>query len=181
MDNILNLEDLRHGCSGILPSFGSFMCDCAIYSFASEGHQSGVILKVEMENQTLNYLVIWASELTIQMSRSMNDNERATDYGAMGLAILLVLQLTEYQHFTVSQKGTGIDFFLFKEEPFDADILHANARLEVSGMRKASKTNTIAIRLKQKSEQVKSSDEMGIDAYISITEFNKPTSILVTR
>ncbi len=182
MSNILNLEDLRNGCSGILSSFGSFMCDCAIYSFASQGHTSGVALEVLTDNQqTLKYHVMWAGELTTQMLRSLNDDERATDYGAMGLAVLLILQLTDYQHFTVSQKGTGVDFFLFREEPFDADISHADARLEISGIRRTSRTNTIAIRRKHKMEQVKPSDATGLDVYISITEFSKPNSILVTK
>jgi hypothetical protein len=93
MTNILYLDDLRKGCSGILPSLGSFMCDCAIFSLASQGHSS----------------------------------------------------------------------------------------LEVSGIRKASRTNSIASRHKLKIEQVKQSASSGLEVYIAITEFSKPHSLFVTK
>lgn len=179
MTNILHLDDLRKGCSGILPSLGSFMCDCAIFSLASQGHSSGVNLEVETDNEKINFRLTWEGDISLQMRRTMNDTDRATDYGAMGLAVFLVLQLTDYPHFTVSFKGTGVDFFLFQEEPINDDISLADARLEVSGIRKESRTNTLTIRHKLKVAQVKLSESSGLDAYIAITEFSKPNSLFM--
>ena len=181
MTNILHLDDLRQGCSGILPSFGSFMCDCAIYSLATQGHSSGVILNVTTNNENFSYVVTWQGGINTQMRRTMNDEERATDYGAMCLAVLLVLQLTDYQSFIVSGKGTGIDFWLFKEEPSDVDTSKADARLEISGIKKASKTNTIDMRYKIKNKQVKQSSASNLAVYISIIEFSKLNSLFIKQ
>jgi hypothetical protein len=181
MANILHLDDLRKGLSGVLPSLGSFMCDCAIFSLASQGHSSGVNLEVETDTEKVSFTLTWEGHISLQMRRTMNDNERTTDYGAMGLAVLLVLQLTCYPHFVVSFKGTGVDFWLFEEEPIDEVVVlsSADALLEVSGIRKESRTNTMTIRHKLKIAQVKSSESSGLDTYIVITEFNKPKSLFV--
>jgi hypothetical protein len=69
MTNILYLDDLRKGCSGILPSLGSFMCDCAIFSLASQGHSSGVNLDVKTDNGKECYLLTWEGSLHTQMRR----------------------------------------------------------------------------------------------------------------
>ena len=177
MTNILYLDDLRKGNSSILPSFGSFMCDGAIFSLASQGHLSGITLQVKTDKGDTSFILIWEGDMTLQMHRTMNDDERATDYGAMCIGVFLVLQLTDYQHFITARKKTGIDFWLFKEESSDLDISKADARLEISGIRKESRTNTCATRLKLKIEQVKKSAFTGKTVYIAITEFSNPSSL----
>jgi hypothetical protein len=180
MPNVLHLDDLRNGCSGILPSLGSFMCDCAIYMFASQGHLSGMTLQVQTDNGNTDYVITWDGGLSLQMLRSMNDEERAIDYGAMCIAIFLVRHLTEYQHFIFSKKGTGVDFILFQEDPKDTNQ-KADARLEISGIRQESRTNTIVIRHKLKKKQVQQSDAMNVNVYIVITEFSKPKSLFAVK
>lgn len=181
MNNILNLDDLRKGYSGILPSWGDFMADCALYMFESQGHKSGVIFKVKTNVDTESYVVTWVGTMDFQMQRSMNDTERATDQAAMGLAILLVLHRTHYKGFTPAQKKTGIDFWLYEREPTDLDFTTAGARLEISGIRQESRTNTLEIRLRIKKKQAKQSAHTTKQIYFSITEFQKPSSIFVTE
>ena len=181
MTNILYLDDLRKGNSGILPSFGSFMCDGAIFSLASQGHLSGTILQVKTDNGNTNFILTWQGGMSLQMHRTMNDDQRATDYGAMCIAVFLALQLTDCQHFITARRKTGIDFWLFKEEPFDLDVSKADARLEISGIRKESRTNTLATRLKLKIEQAKKSAHTGKTVFFAITEFSNPSSLFVTK
>jgi hypothetical protein len=179
MTNRIHLDDLRNGCSGILPSLGSFMCDCAIYMFESQGHTSGMTLQVQLdpeESTSVDYVVQWEGGLSLQMLHSMNDEERAVDFGAMCIALLLVMHRTEYQYFIFSKKGTGIDFLLFRATPKDAKQ-KPDALLEVSGIGKPSRTNTITIRYKSKKEQVKQSDHLNVPVYIVITEFNHPKTL----
>ena len=178
MTNRIHLDDLRNGCSGILPSLGSFMCDCVIYLFASQGHLSGVTLEVETNDGNLDFVVTWEGGLSLEMERTMNDEERATDYGAMGMALLLVMYLTDYQHFTFARRGTGIDFTLYLKRP---TVINQppDARLEISGIREASRTNTTTTRYKLKVEQVKQSDSMNVPVYIVITEFSTPKSLFI--
>jgi hypothetical protein len=178
MTNSIHLNSLRNGYSGIMPSLGSFMCDCAIYTFVSQGHSSGIILNVQTNEDTIPCIVTWEGELTTQMQRTMGDNERATDHAAMCVAVLLMLQFTDFKGFTSAGRGTGVDFWLFKEEPVDDDITKAEAMLEISGIRILSRTNTIDTRLKTKAKQVLQSADRELDVYIVITEFSTPKSLL---
>ena len=177
MDNILNLEELRKGCSGIMPSMGGFMVDAAIYSLASQGHQSGVTINVETDNEIQSFILVWEAEMDLQMQRTMNDENRSTDFAAMCLAVFFIFKLTNYKGFTASRRNTGVDFFLFNTEPLDLDVTKADARLEISGISKLSRTNTLETRYKQKQKQVKRSDFSGKEVYIFIIEFQQPSSI----
>jgi hypothetical protein len=181
MPNVLHLDDLRKGCSGIIPSWGDFMADCALFSFASQGHQSGVLMNVQTDNGNELYTITWEGVMDFEMEKSMNDDERATDNAAMCIAILLVLNRTPYTAFIPSRKKSGIDFWLFLKEPKSLHYSFADARLEISGIRKESRTNTLSIRLKLKKVQVKKSNHLGIDVYFAITEFHKPQSMFVTK
>jgi hypothetical protein len=180
MTNQIHLDDLRNGCSGILPSLGSFMCDCAIYMFASHGHPSGTTLRVQTDSGNQDFVITWEGGLSLQMLQTMNDEERAIDYGAMCIALFLVMHLTEYQYFTFSKKGTGVDFVLFQEAPKHTQQ-KADARLEISGIGQESRTNTIAIRHKLKKKQVQKSDSMNVKVYIVITEFSNPKSLFAVK
>jgi len=165
---------------GITPNFGGFMSECAVFCFGSEQHLAGVKIKIKTEDQSQQYEVFWNTEITDTMRRTMNDPERTTEYGAMCIAILMTLELTEYKGFEVSKKKTGIDFWLFKEDTDDLD-LSASARLEISGIRKASTQNTLSSRLKVKKNQVNQSSSTGLPAYIAITEFSKPEAAFVKK
>jgi hypothetical protein len=57
------------------------------------------------------------------------------------------------------------------------DVTKADARLEISGIRKLSRTNTLEIRYKLKQKQVKRSDFSGKEVYLFIIEFQQPSSI----
>ena len=55
------------------------------------------------------------------------------------------------------------------------------ARLEISGILKESRTNTIEKRLKDKMKQTEQSDETCLPAYISIIEFGKPKALFIKK
>lgn len=178
MNDTLNIEQFRGGYPGLIKSLSGFMTDCAIFCLYSQGHSTGVILKLTAKGgNEHSFELTWASEITSDLVRSMNDEERTTDYGSMALAIMYVLKLTDYRHFTTSSKGTGIDFWLYKEESDSLDFGAADARLEVSGIRSESQTNSLKQRLKIKTEQVKRSDATNVPALIALTEFSVPKAI----
>lgn len=95
--------------------------------------------------------------------------EEATEYGAVGLAILLVLRHTEHTVLKRARKGTGFDYWL---GPADRHPFHHKARLEVSGLLKGSAA-TIRARVRQKVEQTKLSART-LPAYIVVVEFSTP-------
>lgn len=177
---ILDLECFKQGIPEIIPSVCSMMADCAIYSFYAQNHTSGVVLEVEVdtkggEKETKEYVITWNSN-PLLMKKSMNDQNRTTDHGAMCVAILLALDLSKYTNFETSEIGTGFDFWLSTD-----DELEMGARLEISGISKSSKTNQVSYRSNIKKKQVQKSDNLGKIAYICIIEFGTPKAIFLKK
>lgn len=176
----LVLEQLRDKIPKFTNTFGNFMAESGAVCFESSEHQNGTKLAVhvsfEDENFDVEYNVYWQC-VTEQMLHSHGDPEVATEYGAYGVAILLILSLTDYTVIERSRKGTGFDFWLAKKD----DILFQKAaRLEVSGILNGD-SNTIKARINAKLNQVRRSDDLGLPAYIVVVEFSSPLSQVIQR
>lgn len=173
----LNLETLRQGISGIDADFGAYLATTAVVCFLLQGHQKGVLLEVYDHNQTLIEIfeVVWEKQLTQKDFQSYKDRKDLANYAGMAVAILLILQLTDYQDFERTESsGAGVDFWLRKAtDSFDFESF---ARLEVSAILSATEKNKLQTRLKQKIIQSKQSDDTFTDAYVIVTDFNKPES-----
>jgi hypothetical protein len=103
----------------------------------------------------------------------------ATEYGAYGIAILLIEQLTGYTVIEQANIGSGIDYWLGHgvgdlNQPF-----RRAARLEVSGIRRGN-IRRIEARVKQKSKQTELSADR-LPAFIVVVEFGKPRAEVVQR
>jgi hypothetical protein len=175
---VLDLELFKQGLPFIIPSVCSMMADCAIYSFHLHNHVSGVLLEVEVEidgkKETKVYQIRWESDPVV-MQKSMNDQNRTTDNGAMCIAILLTQDLTPYNEFETSDIGTGFDYWLTSGEAI------MGSRLEISGISKTSKTNNVNYRSNKKKKQVQKSDYLGKTAYICVIEFGTPKAVFLKK
>lgn len=180
MENIL-LDELRHGLPGIRAAFGSYMCECAIVCFTSQTHKTGILLKVTTQPEKLHHEVFpvqWDQDLGEEELKSFKDENRTTDFGSMAVAVLLTLKLTDFTSFETSNTGTGIDFWLSND---DDDLNFFGARLEISGIRKATQGNGLDKRVRIKLDQVIKSDDTLLPAYIAVIEFNKPESAFIKK
>ena len=147
---------------------------CADFSEAAsvcldnQGHKSGKEIKIEgdLEGQ---FKLVWR-EVTQQIRSSRNDLEDAVEGGAYCLAMLVIEKLTSLKVNKQSQKRTGFDYWLGKE---NKEGVQGLARLEVSGILKGTK-GQINQRLKEKMRQTQKSDNLNIPAYIVIVEFSQP-------
>lgn len=161
-------------------NFTGFMFECCVLCLDAQNHQSGILLNKENHPSNMmknDYFIDWHLEITPILRNTHTDANRTTDYGAMGLSILLAQALwTETGFWTSSQKGEGVDFWLL-----DSTTFKPIARLEISGIRKETVNNTIETRLKRKIEQTQQSDNSGTTAYISVIEFSKPTAIFIQK
>lgn len=176
MEEKILLNQLSEGLPGITPAIANAMIEACIISLDSQENKNNCILKVDGETDK-KYILSWDNDITEQMKRSWNDQEYTTDQGACCLAILLTLKITEYTIILRSAKKTGIDYWL----GYKNDLLNYKARLEISGIRKKSKTNNIETRLKTKENQVKKSDVTNLPAYIAILEFSEPEARYIKK
>ena len=163
----LNLSDLNDGLPAISPAFGETLAQVGGLCLESQGHGRGVQLRVRGHRNN-SYSVEWP-EVTEQVVRGFNDPEEATEFGAVGVAILLAKREVGYSVIDRSRKGTGFDYWMGQESelPFER-----KARLEISGIRKG-RNREVNARVKQKLKQIERSGDSPA-AYVIVVEFGTP-------
>jgi hypothetical protein len=175
---VLNLQHLSQGLPAITPAFGAAIAEACSICLNDEAHPPQVTIDVEGEFST-TFQLEWQPP-TEQAQRCWNDEEYTTEQAAYGIAFLLILQLTNLTVIERSRKGTGFDYWLGLQNSTTTLPFQRMARLEVSGIRKGSRSQ-INTRVKQKMEQTGVSDEQGLPAYIIVVEFSRPISIISAK
>ena len=169
----LFLDELENGLHGISKAWGEFLGEASAYCLTLKNHTSGVEMSVKGNIEKVSQ-VFWSNEINKQTLRAWNDTQELTEYGATGIAVLLIQEMTEFTVLRRAIKGEGVDYWLgYKtdKEPFQ-DV----ARLEISGILEGNDSK-IKARLKQKSEQTNPAKSK-LPTYIIIVEFSEPVSYL---
>ena len=174
----LMLAELAKGLPGVTPAFGDTLAEAGAICFESQNHSKGVELKVNGTFEA-RYQVFW-QQVTEQMLRCWNDPEYTTEQGACGVAVLLMLELTDYTVIEKSRKGTGFDYWLGKAEDREGLPFQKSVRLEVSGIRSGD-DRLVRTRVNQKLKQVAPSDDTGLPAYVVVVAFGPPLSRVVKK
>ncbi|MDE2819247.1 MAG: hypothetical protein OXN94_03005 [Chloroflexota bacterium] len=181
----IDLARLGDGLPGVSKRRGGEHYEAAIICLTSQSHVSGVKCKVKDLEETRSELELrWSEQVTTQVENSWNDLEEATEKGAAGIAILVILELTEYTILRRAEKDTGIDYWLAYQrdvKDLGENVLKHAARLEVSGILEQNPNNTIRRRVKRKLEQSKFSDKTRLPAYVLVAEFSIPEVCMVSR
>ena len=167
------MNTLKNGLPGISKAWGQFLGEASSQCLNLKNHANGVEMQVKGDSETV-FRVFWNNEITEQTRNAWNDTQELTEYGAIGIAILLIVKMTEFTVIRRAVKGEGVDFWLgYKtdKEPFQ-DV----ARLEISGILEGNESK-IEARVQQKKAQTYPTDD-NYPAYIIIVEFSKPVSHL---
>ena len=171
----LDLNRLGHGLPGLTATMGSVLAQAAAVCLEDQDHALGVSLSVSGDFKE-SFAVHWP-KVSSQTRRCYNDLQEATEWGASGVAILLILECTEYTVIERSRKGTGFDYWLGRED--DELPFQYKARLEVSGIRNGN-NSTIDRRVRQKLKQTTPTDGP-LPAFVVVVEFGQPLSKVKTK
>lgn len=163
----LNLSDLQVGFPAVSPAYGETLAQVGGLCLESQEHGRGVQLRVRGDRSN-SYSVAWP-QVTEQVRRGFNDPEEATEFGAVGVAILLAKREIGYSVIERSRKGNGFDYWMGHESglPFER-----KARLEISGIRRG-RDREINARVRQKLKQIERSGYSPA-AYVIVVEFGAP-------
>ncbi|PZD73107.1 hypothetical protein C1752_02748 [Acaryochloris thomasi RCC1774] len=114
------------------------------------------------------------------MRRFNADREVATEYGAYGIAALVMPYLTNLTVIerSVKGKGFGFDFWLGSIDSAGGGF-QRKARLEVSGIRRGAEA-VIQSRVNIKLRQISPSDTAA-PGYVSVVEFSTPRVHVVEK
>lgn len=167
---MIDLRELQRGQPGLSPAAGAFYAEASAVCFESQGHQSGKLLALNGALGDLQEEVQW-EPVNAQARRTWNDLQEATEYGAAGVAALLLLQRSQHAVLKRARKGTGFDYWL---GPADQHPFQQKVKLEVSGILKGTASN-VRDRVRKKTEQTKLSAR-AFPAYVAVVEFSAPQS-----
>lgn len=182
----LVLEDLKQGLPGLTEDAGGSLRENAMVCLNSQGYSSGVHCEMKSLKKTCSILRInWTGDVTDQMRNTWYDRREASEFGAAGLAILVILSRTKY---TVLRRmdideDTGMDYWLSNSNSAGSvseNFLQGDARLEVAGRRREN-TKKIEKLVRDKLKRSKKSDGTGTPAYVVVVEFSKPVVYFETR
>jgi hypothetical protein len=172
----IDLDELRKGLPGFTPIAGSFLAEAAIFCLEYCGHKTGVELNLELDDGQEQISLNWYSELSPDAASTWQDEQELVEYAAVGIALPLILQVTDYSDVQRARKGSSVDFWLGRKDEYGFPILEA--LLEVSGILKENPGNTLNARLKQKKQQVQRSPYRNLPVYIIVVEFSMPKAKL---
>jgi hypothetical protein len=167
-DRQLSLESLLE-VRGVSENWAKFLHEAAAVCLAHHAHETGKELKVDGKFRT-SFYISWqkVESKDLPMWRDM---QTTVENGAYGIAILLIIKLTDYESVERAVKGNGFDYWL----GYNSDLFQRSARLEVSGILEGGQSE-INARAQKKIQQTIRSDNIGLPAYIVIVEFSIPKS-----
>lgn len=174
---IINLDDLKNETTGITSVYGASLAEAAVVCLDEQNHQSGVHLQVDGDYNH-KFPLIWSHQVSSLMRRTWYDRDFTTEQGAYGIAILLIINITNLAVAARSWRGTGFDFWLGPIGNNDI-LFQKKSRLEVSGIRRGDESN-INARVKEKIKQTGRSNN-SLPAYVVVVEFSRPLSRVKRR
>lgn len=167
---MLDLNELdTDNIPGISRAKGNELAEAGAVCLESQGHTRGARLTVR-NGANNSYRLDWPP-VTDQARRTWNDEEEATEDGAVGIAVLLASREIGYTVVSRSRKGTGFDYLLGEE--LGEGVLDSKARMEVSGIRNGNDSQVRA-RVQEKLRQMNRSNALGLPAYAIVVEFGRP-------
>ncbi len=164
------LSQLSTGWPRLSAAMGQVMAESASACLEDRGHA----LQVKMRVIGLHMAVYTVHRLPVtdQLRSTRNDLQDAIEWGACGIAILVISDVTDYTIVEKAWKGGGFDYWLGdKNDP----LFQKRARLEVSGIL-SGQASTIEQRMKVKLKQSGPSDFTNTPAYAVVVEFSAPTT-----
>ncbi len=159
-------------------TFGATCADAAAVCLDEQNQPNPVTLQIDGQH-TCEIEIQW-NAVDDTMRRFNADREIATEYGAYGIASLIMPHLTNLTVIerSVKGKGFGFDFWLGSIDNPDT-LFQRKARLEVSGIRSGS-DSILQSRVNMKLKQISPSDTVA-PGYICIVEFGTPRSRIIEK
>ena len=177
MDVSINLQEIKKGLPALdLASANHCYVACMVCLHRNK-HGNGV--RLELTGDTVATITMqWEDYFDDQIDKTWQDQEYATEHGAICVSAMLMKEFTDYTIIERSRKSTGFDYWLGKEDdvPF-----RKSARLEISGIFQETNENSVQKRFQAKNKQTKQSDSTQLPAYISIIEFSKPRALFAKK
>ena len=169
-ENRLHLAVLESGMPGLTPAWAKVLIEAAAVCLEEKNHKTGVLLS--LSGLSTDVVILEWNGVDEQQRNAHHDLQEATEYGACGLAILVIKQLTGKVVLQRSRKGSGFDYWVGDENSTNSDLFAGKSRLEISGILEGNR-NALTARVKQKRLQIQPSQYIA-PGLVAVTEFSNP-------
>lgn len=172
----IELTELKALTSAISPIQCDYFAEACMVAFENQGHQSPIQLIVDGDYEGV-FSFSWNSKI---QKEGWQEDRISVENGSIAVAFFLILELTDYQITQQSIIGTGFDYWLgYKSSHpnYDPDNF-LNAKLEISGINRGSEA-VINQRIRQKIRQIGLARNFDVPAFVIVTEFGTPKSIII--
>ncbi len=162
---VIDLAAFSAGTRKLSPAVAHAHAEAAAVCLELEGHVSGVRMVGDVDGVP----IIWA-DLDPRAVDSHGDLQRATEEGAVAIAIIIVKNRYGYDTVRQARKGPGFDWYLQRgtpEDPFDGA-----ACLEVSGLLDDT-PEALSHRLRRKLKQIRAGGA-GLPGFAVVVGFASP-------
>lgn len=173
----LNLNSLHEDIPVISYDAMGFYVENCVVCLEHQGHQNNTDLSIDHQGKSYIATISWTMVINDSVRRAYQDLNRATDFGAVTIALLLVRELTDYTTVEQSAIGTTVDYYLSRKTDEPTLIFNHAARLEVSGILQENESNTIQRRIQEKKRRL--IPDTRLPTFIVIVEFSTPQSKIV--
>ena len=167
---MLDLGELGRGnMPALTTAMGAALAEAGGVCLESQGHSPGATLTVRGYVED-SYTITWEPVGEQARNLAYNEQERATEMGAEGIAVLIAKSAIGYEVIRRSRRGDGFDYWLgvWGETEFVAQ-----AGLEVSGIRNGS-DRRVRARVREKRLQVNQGGRQRWVTYVIVVEFSRP-------
>lgn len=164
----LDLSELAEGVPALSQSHLVCLAEAACVELGKHKHANPVQMQVRGGNHKIYKL--YGFPITDAMRRTYADPGECTEFGACGIAILVLLKETHYTIVERSYVRTGYDYRIGQQGDF---LFQQTARLEISGIH-AGTAQEVSRRTRKKIKQTSVSDNTQMPAVIIVVEFSVP-------
>lgn len=167
----LDLKKLAEGTDHLTPAMCASLAEAATICLSQHEHHLDGVLHVEEQK-----IPIVCATLDPRAESTHRDLPEATEDGAVGVAIALIIAGTGFDVVERSFKGTGFDWYLAKKDAIDP--FENSACIEVSGILHED-PEKMKRRSAQKLKQVKKGKQ-DLPGYVVIVGFAAPQASVST-
>ena len=164
------IRPINLGTPAISDPYATMLGEAAAVCFEENSHRSGVALNLAGVS-TQTFAIEW-QKLEAAHKSTYADLQEATEFGAYGMALVVIREVTGKTAIERSAKGGGFDWWIGDSDDPSGLPFHGKARLEVSGILR-DRGGALETRLQVKKRQTDPSDSLG-PAIIAIIEFGQP-------
>ncbi len=139
-------------------------------------NDSGAIFDFEIDGTVLKVQLVWDSKFP---KAAMKEEIYLAFHGGESLAMFVMSVLCGYKYVEQSEIGSGVDYRFLKNEPNDDDLnfLDNYHYVEISGILRESKSNTLKGRIKEKHDQIDKGYKSGNKSSVIVTLFSSAKTV----